>query len=66
MRKLPDTFRNYIEILSQLDCRVNEENAGVTPQSKKLLDQVRDAIRRRHYAPRTEDSYVHWIGLALY
>jgi integron integrase len=50
-----------IEILSQLDYRVNEENAAVTPQSKKLLDQVRDAIRRRHYSPRTEDSYVHWI-----
>jgi integron integrase len=27
----------------------------------KLLDQVRDAIRARHYSPRTEDTYVHWI-----
>jgi len=48
-----------IDILSQLDYRVNEENAGVTSQSKKLLDQVRDAIRRRHYSNRTEDRYVH-------
>lgn len=30
-------------------------------QSKKLLDQVRDAIRRKHYAYRTENSYVSWI-----
>jgi integron integrase len=27
----------------------------------KLLDQVRAAIRVRHYSRRTEDSYVHWI-----
>ena len=27
----------------------------------RLLDQVRDALRRRHYSPRTEQSYVHWI-----
>lgn len=30
-------------------------------QSKKLLDQVRDAIRRKHYAYRTEETYVSWI-----
>jgi integron integrase len=27
----------------------------------RLLDQVRDAIRVRHYSRRTEDTYVHWI-----
>lgn len=27
----------------------------------KLLDQVRSAIRTRHYSIRTEDAYVHWI-----
>ncbi len=27
----------------------------------KLLDQVRDAIRTRHYSYRTEKAYVHWI-----
>ena len=27
----------------------------------KLLDQVRKAIRTRHYSPKTEESYVHWI-----
>ena len=27
----------------------------------KLLDQVRYAIRTRHYSPRTEEAYVHWI-----
>jgi len=27
----------------------------------RLLDQVREALRRRHYSIRTEESYVHWI-----
>ncbi len=31
------------------------------PKPKKLLDQVRDAIRVKHYSIRTEDSYVNWI-----
>jgi hypothetical protein len=28
---------------------------------KKLLDQVRDAIRVKHYARNTEHAYVYWI-----
>ena len=28
---------------------------------KKLLDQVRDAIRMKHYSYRTEETYVQWI-----
>jgi hypothetical protein len=28
---------------------------------RKLLDSVREAIRRRHMSERTEESYVHWI-----
>lgn len=28
---------------------------------KKLLDQVRDAIRLKHYSIRTENAYVDWI-----
>jgi len=27
----------------------------------KLLDQVREAIRTRHYSGKTEKAYVHWI-----
>jgi hypothetical protein len=30
-------------------------------QPKKLLDQVRDAIRVKHYSIRTEEAYVGWI-----
>ena len=36
-------------------------SAPATPPKPKLLDQVRQAIRRRHYSDRTEKAYVHWI-----
>ena len=36
-------------------------NAPATPPKPKLLDQVRQAIRTRHYSYRTEKAYVHWI-----
>lgn len=31
------------------------------PQPKKLLDQVSDAIRVKHYSSRTEKTYKDWI-----
>jgi ABC-type phosphate transport system substrate-binding protein len=31
------------------------------PAPKKFLDQVRDAIRLKHYACSTEQAYVQWI-----
>ncbi len=36
------------------------------PTSKKLLDQVRDAIRLKHYSIRTEQTYVNWIKRYIY
>lgn len=37
---------------------VHSENKGNPP---KLLDQVRSAIRVKHYSYRTEKSYIQWI-----
>ena len=31
------------------------------PHKRKLLDQVRDTIRRKHFSVRTEQSYTEWI-----
>jgi integrase len=31
------------------------------PPKPKLLEQMRQAIRTRHYSDRTEKAYVHWI-----
>jgi integron integrase len=34
---------------------------GIPPGKPKLLDQVRDVIRRKHYSFRTEQIYLDWI-----
>ena len=31
------------------------------PHVPKLLDQVREVIRMKHYSIRTEQAYVNWI-----
>jgi hypothetical protein len=33
----------------------------IKPERPRLLDQVRTAIRVRHYSLRTEEAYVQWI-----
>jgi len=38
-----------------------EQEANTPAKAPRLLDQVRDAIQRRHFSFRTEQSYVHWI-----
>ena len=35
--------------------------ASAEPSQPRLLDRVRSEIRTRHYALRTEQTYVHWI-----
>lgn len=35
---------------------------GPNAKKTKLLEQVRHAIRIRHYSPRNEETYVHWIN----
>jgi len=30
--------------------------------SSKILDDMRDVMRRRHYSVRTERSYCEWVG----
>jgi hypothetical protein len=30
-------------------------------RATRLLDQVRERIRYRHYSPRTEQGYVQWV-----
>ena len=35
-------------------------------RAPRLLEQVSDAIRRRHYSRRTEEAYVYWIKRFIY
>ena len=39
----------------------HRQPARKVPAQPKLLDRVRQAIRTRHYSPRTEQAYVHWV-----
>jgi integron integrase len=36
------------------------------PARPRLLEQVKNAIELRHYSPRTEEVYVHWIKRFIY
>ncbi len=38
-----------------------EKTPQMPPKERKLLDQVSDAIRVKHYSYRTEDTYKDWI-----
>jgi integron integrase len=44
-----------------------EEALGARSSERpRLLHSVREAIRRRHYSPRTEEAYVQWIRRFIY
>ena len=38
-----------------------QTNPPPSTKQKKLLDQVRDALRTKHYSYRTEQAYIEWI-----
>jgi hypothetical protein len=40
--------------------------SGAASTRPRLLGCVRDAIRRRHYSYRTEETYVDWIKRFTY
>jgi hypothetical protein len=52
--------RTLAVINGGLNFKVDVQKTATLPKPK-LLDQVRQAIRARHYSPKTEESYVHWI-----
>ncbi len=61
----------HANVRSLRDYRPNVTDRSVQPAvgttlppdapKPRLLDQVREAIRTRHYSPRTEEAYVGWI-----
>lgn len=38
---------------------MSDEDTPAPGAPPRLLDQVRDAVRRRHYSYRTEQTYLH-------
>lgn len=52
----------YVTALRRAGVLVVRDGASAFDATKpRLLDQVREAIRTRHYSPRTEKAYVGWI-----
>lgn len=37
------------------------DNPASFSRPPKLIDQLREALRSRHYSPRTEQTYCHWV-----
>lgn len=47
---------------SYLEVWINKKNENPPDKNQpKLLDQVRCALRIKHYSKRTEEAYIHWI-----
>ena len=44
----------------------NFSDKSTTAKPHKLLDQVSDKLRVKHYSIRTEQSYVGWIKRYIY
>lgn len=44
-----------------LETQPDGVNNPSDPKPKKLLDQVREALRTKHYSYRTEQTYIDWI-----
>ena len=62
-----ETHRIHARFIPMSSAHASSSSALLPPpnlaavRKPKLLDQVRDAIRTRHYSLRTEDTYAHWI-----
>jgi integron integrase len=41
-------------------------SAGGSAHPPRLMDQVHNAVRRRHFSPRTEEAYSYWIRQYIY
>jgi len=44
----------------------SDPQIGEPARAPRLLDVVRDCIRRKHYSLRTEQTYVQWIKRFIY
>ncbi len=51
----------FIQYRIWLNRRMSYAVPPTTQPAPRLLDQVREALRRKHYSYRTEHAYLHWI-----
>ena len=43
------------------DAVLQRDGASACAAQPRLIDQLRQALRARHYSPRTEQAYRHWV-----
>ena len=60
LRKVDSSVINTLISLNVNVTRIHFSKEAAMDKPR-LLDQVRNALRTRHYSPRTEDTYVDWI-----
>jgi len=48
------------------DTTTKRAQPPVSETRPKLLDQLREALRSRHYSRRTEQTYCHWVKRFIY
>jgi len=56
--------------MQQGDCKQGMLDRGLVaptqPSGPEPLDQLRQALRSRHYSRRTEQTYCHWVKRFIY
>jgi hypothetical protein len=40
---------------------MSAKTVSCIPQSPRLLDQLREVLRYKHYSLRTEEAYQYWV-----
>jgi hypothetical protein len=60
---LPDTLCLFIQFLNTFR---HMESGPVAEAPPRLLDTMRDTIRRKNYSLRTEETYLHWVRRFIY
>ncbi len=63
---VPATLSQPPRVFSESEAKVSPlipapTGAPALSRQPKLLHRLRDALRARHYSPRTEQSYRHWV-----
>jgi hypothetical protein len=67
MMETANTHRPINRTLAVIDGGIQKKSDVPSfPTKPRLLEQVRQEIRTRHYSPRTEETYIHWIKRFIY
>jgi hypothetical protein len=60
-RIIPASLHTLLEIMGSAKSYPSNTAASAPAAPPKLLDRVRERIRRKGYSLRTETAYAHWI-----